>query len=74
MAPADWRPWVLGEDACDAHVERALELGINFFDTANLYSIGVSEEMTGRGPQEICQKARNCAGDQSPRPHGARCE
>ncbi len=44
----DWRPWVLGEETCDAHVKRALELGINFFDTANMYSQGVSEEMTGR--------------------------
>ena len=44
----DWRPWVLGEEACDAHVKRALELGINFFDTANVYSQGISEEMTGR--------------------------
>lgn len=44
----DWREWVLDVEACEAHVKRALELGINFFDTANVYSTGVSEEMTGQ--------------------------
>lgn len=43
-----WREWVKDEDTAHAHVKRALELGINFFDTANVYSIGVSEEFTGR--------------------------
>ncbi|MCA9964991.1 MAG: aldo/keto reductase [Anaerolineales bacterium] len=44
----NWREWTLGEADCEAHVKRALELGINFFDTANVYSVGVSEEVTGR--------------------------
>ena len=44
----DWREWVLDEEACHAHVKRALDLGINFFDTANVYSQGISEEFTGR--------------------------
>lgn len=47
-----WREWVLDEATCEAHVKRALELGINFFDTANVYSVGVSEEMTGRARDE----------------------
>jgi len=43
-----WRNWVLDSQSdCDLHVKRALELGINFFDTANTYSSGVSEIMTG---------------------------
>ena len=34
--------------------KRALELGINFFDTANIYSLGVSEEITGRALARFC--------------------
>jgi aryl-alcohol dehydrogenase-like predicted oxidoreductase len=44
----DWRPWVLDEGAARPHFARAAELGINFFDTADMYSLGVSEEITGR--------------------------
>src|SRR5262245_9369729 len=43
-----WRDWVLPEEASRPFVRRALEAGINFFDTANVYSQGVSEELTGR--------------------------
>jgi 1-deoxyxylulose-5-phosphate synthase len=44
----NWRDWVLGEDAAKPFVRRAAEAGINFFDTADVYSNGVSEEVTGR--------------------------
>lgn len=43
-----WRNWVLDEEASRPFIRRALDLGINFFDTANMYSNGVSEEVTGR--------------------------
>ncbi|HZI11503.1 MAG TPA: aldo/keto reductase [Myxococcus sp.] len=43
-----WRPWVLDEEAAQPFFRRAVELGINFFDTADMYSLGVSEEVTGR--------------------------
>ncbi len=43
-----WRPWVLDEAAARPFFRRAVELGINFFDTADMYSLGVSEEVTGR--------------------------
>ena len=43
-----WRPWVLDEAAAQPFFRRAIEAGINFFDTANMYSLGVSEEVTGR--------------------------
>jgi len=43
-----WRPWVLDEDASRPFVKRAVEAGINFFDTADMYSLGASEEVTGR--------------------------
>jgi len=44
----DWREWILDEDEARPHFRRALELGINFFDTADMYSEGRSEEVTGR--------------------------
>jgi len=43
-----WRPWVLDEEESRPFIGRALELGINFFDTADMYSLGVSEEVLGR--------------------------
>jgi len=43
-----WRPWVLEEEAAQPFFRRAIEAGINFFDTADMYSLGVSEEITGR--------------------------
>ena len=53
-----WRPWVLDEDASRPFVQRALELGINFFDTANMYSLGVSEEVTGRALRDFATRDR----------------
>jgi aryl-alcohol dehydrogenase-like predicted oxidoreductase len=44
----DWRPWVLDEEAADPFFRRAVEAGINFFDTADAYSLGRSEEVTGK--------------------------
>ena len=43
-----WRAWVLDENAARPFFERAVEAGINFFDTADIYSLGKSEEITGR--------------------------
>ena len=42
------RPWALDEAGADPFVRRAVEAGITFFDTADVYSAGVSEEVTGR--------------------------
>ncbi|MBX6362599.1 MAG: aldo/keto reductase [Gemmatimonadetes bacterium] len=47
-----WRPWVLNEDEARPFFRRAIEAGINFFDTADMYSLGVSEEVTGRALRE----------------------
>jgi len=44
---SDWREWVLDEEEGKEIVERALELGVNFFDTANMYSTGESERVLG---------------------------
>jgi aryl-alcohol dehydrogenase-like predicted oxidoreductase len=43
-----WRQWVLDEAAAEPIVRRAADAGITFFDTADVYSLGVSEEITGR--------------------------
>jgi aryl-alcohol dehydrogenase-like predicted oxidoreductase len=45
---SDWRDWVLDEEAGLELVDRALDLGINFFDTANMYSNGESERILGK--------------------------
>ena len=42
-----WRKWVLDEEQALPFVKRALEAGINFFDTADVYSVGASEEVLG---------------------------
>ena len=51
-----WRPWILDEATCQEHVKKALEMGVNFFDTANVYSKGVSEEFTGRTLQKFAKR------------------
>src|ERR1700734_2623837 len=43
-----WREWVLEEEAARPFVKRAVEAGINFFDTADVYSLGESERITGK--------------------------
>jgi 1-deoxyxylulose-5-phosphate synthase len=48
-----WRPWVLDEAASRPFFRRAWEAGINFFDTADMYSDGVSEEVLGRALKEL---------------------
>ncbi len=52
----EWREWVLDEDQSRPFIKRALELGINFFDTANAYSLGVSEEITGRALKDFARR------------------
>ena len=50
---SQWRDWVLDFEASLPFVEAALEGGINFFDTADVYSNGASEEVTGRALREL---------------------
>ncbi len=52
----EWRPWVLDEGASRPFFQRALELGINFFDTADMYSLGRSEEITGRALRDFAKR------------------
>ncbi|MEO6323058.1 MAG: aldo/keto reductase [Thermoanaerobaculia bacterium] len=51
-----WRPWVLGEADSRPFIKRALELGINFFDTADMYSVGASEEVLGRALGDFARR------------------
>jgi aryl-alcohol dehydrogenase-like predicted oxidoreductase len=48
-----WREWILEEEESRPLIQRALELGINFFDTADVYSTGVSEEILGRALRDF---------------------
>ena len=51
-----WRDWILPEEEGRPFVKRALELGINFFDTSNMYSNGVSEEILGRAIRDFARR------------------
>lgn len=49
-------PWSLDEESSRPFIKRALELGINFFDTANVYSLGSSEEIVGRALRDFATR------------------
>ncbi len=53
-----WREWVLEEEESRPFIRRALEVGINFFDTADMYSVGVSEEIVGRALKDFASRDR----------------
>ncbi|HUE65044.1 MAG TPA: aldo/keto reductase [Rhizomicrobium sp.] len=51
-----WRDWVLDDQTSRPFIKRALEGGINFFDTADMYSLGVCEEVVGRALKDFADK------------------
>lgn len=51
-----WRDWVLSEEDSRPFIKRALEAGINFFDTSDLYSSGVSEQVLGRAMSSLVSR------------------
>src|SRR5215471_19406203 len=53
-----WREWILEEEDSRRLILRALEVGINFFDTADVYSLGASEEILGRAIQDFGPRDR----------------
>jgi 1-deoxyxylulose-5-phosphate synthase len=70
------RGWTLSEDESRPFVQRAIEAGINFFDTANVYSHGSSEEIVGRALKDFAQRedivlATKVHGRMRPGPNGA---
>ena len=74
---SDWRDWVLDEEESRPIIERAIELGINFFDTANMYSLGESERVLGdvlaeydRDWPVVATKVYNAMDDDNPNAQG----
>jgi len=68
--------WVLNEEGSRPIIRKALELGINFFDTANVYSLGTSEEILGRALKDFAKRddvviATKVHGRMSDGPNGA---
>ena len=53
MGAREWRPWTLGEEQARPIFRRAVELGINFVDTADTYSAGESERLVGKLAREV---------------------
>ena len=53
-----WRPWILDEAASRPLVRHAVELGITFFDTADMYSDGLSEDILGRAVRDFGSRDR----------------
>jgi aryl-alcohol dehydrogenase (NADP+) len=51
-----WRPWVLDEAESRPIIKAAIDRGINFFDTADIYSNGVSEEILGRAVRDFAHR------------------
>lgn len=52
----EWRPWVLDAEQSKPFFKAAIEKGITFFDTANVYSLGASEEVTGKWLREFARR------------------
>jgi aryl-alcohol dehydrogenase (NADP+) len=52
----EWRPWILEEEESRSIIKRALDLGVNFFDTADVYSRGVSEQILGRAVKDFTER------------------
>ena len=68
-------PWTLDEDASRPFIQKALEAGVNFFDTANVYSDGTSEEIVGRALADFARRdeivlATKVHGRMRPGPNG----
>jgi len=72
--PNERWPWALDEEASRPFIQRALELGINFFDTADVYSRGKSEEVVGRALRDFAKRdevviATKVRGEMGPGPN-----
>jgi 1-deoxyxylulose-5-phosphate synthase len=54
--PTDRWPWALNEEQSRPFIKKAIELGINFFDTADVYTAGASEEVVGRALKDFSKR------------------
>jgi 1-deoxyxylulose-5-phosphate synthase len=66
----EWRPWVLDEEASKPFFKAAAEGGINFFDTADMYSNGVSEQVTGKWLKKYTRRQETVIATKVFFPHG----
>ncbi|MBI1406290.1 MAG: aldo/keto reductase [Caulobacter sp.] len=66
----EWRPWVLDEDASKPFFKAAAEGGINFFDTADMYSNGASEQVTGKWLKKYTRRQETVIATKVFFPHG----
>jgi aryl-alcohol dehydrogenase-like predicted oxidoreductase len=69
-------PWTLSEEQSRPFIRKAIEMGFNFFDTANVYSDGTSEEILGRAIKDFSSRgdvviATKVNGRMKPGPNGA---
>jgi aryl-alcohol dehydrogenase (NADP+) len=72
--PSERWPWALDEEASRPFIQKALELGINFFDTADVYTRGKSEEVVGRALRDFAKRdevvlATKVRGEMGPGPN-----
>lgn len=67
---SSWRPWVLDEEASKPFFRAAVEGGINFFDTADMYSNGQSEVVTGKALKEFARREETVIATKVFFPHG----
>ncbi len=56
LGTSEWRQWVLDEKDARGVFKSALDAGINYFDTADQYSQGISEEVTGRALKDMARR------------------
>jgi len=68
----NWRPWVLNEEEARPIVALAVEQGINFYDTADMYSMGVSEQISGRLLREMLPRDEYVLATKVYFPHGSK--
>jgi 1-deoxyxylulose-5-phosphate synthase len=69
-ASSEYHRWTLDEDASRSVIKHALDAGINFFDTANVYSGGASEEITGRALMSMARREDVVIATKVGWPHG----
>jgi aryl-alcohol dehydrogenase (NADP+) len=67
-----WRDWVLNEEVARPFIQRALEVGINFFDTADMYSNGESEQVLGRALKDFAKREEVVLATKVHHPMGAK--
>ena len=74
LGSSEWKPWALDEADARPVLERALDLGITFFDMANWYSIGEGERVVASTLTSLVPRDRLVSDHQGQVPHERRSE